>query len=84
MIRLYCRKKERNKQFCESCRQLLEYACTRLDHCPFGERKTTCKRCCIHCYKPELRERMREVMRFAGPRMLFYHPLIALKHLLTK
>lgn len=84
MIRLYCRKKEKNKSLCPACAGLLQYACSRLDHCPWGERKTTCKHCVIHCYAPEMRERMREVMRFAGPRMLFYHPFAALRHLFSK
>lgn len=84
MIRLYCRKKEGNEQLCGNCKRLLAYACARLDHCPFGERKTVCKHCPVHCYKPELRQQIRDVMRFAGPRMLFYHPLTALRHLLKR
>ena len=84
MVRLYCRQKEGNEDCCENCRRLLEYAYARLDRCPFGEKKTVCKRCAVHCYKPELREQMRKGMRFAGPRMLVYHPLIALKHLLDR
>ena len=81
MVRLYCRKQEGNDCLCEECRALLEYAHARLEHCPFGERKTSCKHCKIHCYKPGMRQQMRQVMRYAGPRMLFYHPLIALRHL---
>lgn len=81
MIRLYCRKAEGNRQLCRECRELLEYACARLDHCPFGEGKTACKSCRVHCYKPEMRQRMKLVMRYAGPRMIIYHPLAALRHL---
>lgn len=84
MIRLYCLKKEKNKQLCGDCVSLMEYACARLEHCPFGEEKTACKRCKIHCYQSQMREKMRKVMRFAGPRMLFYHPLMACRHLLEK
>lgn len=84
MIRLYCRKKEGKKTLCEGCRILIQYAHARLEHCPFGEEKTSCKHCLVHCYKPEMREKMRQVMRFAGPRMLFYHPVIALRHLIGK
>ena len=72
MIRLYCRKKEGNRELCPQCRELLEYAHMRLSRCPFGEKKNTCRLCTIHCYKPEMKERMREVMRYAGPRMLLY------------
>ncbi|MBX9186867.1 nitrous oxide-stimulated promoter family protein [Bacteroides sp. K03] len=81
MIRLYCRKKEKNKYLCIQCEELLRYAYARLDHCPFGENKSSCKQCTVHCYKPVMRERMRQVMRFSGPRMLLYTPWEAIKHL---
>ena len=81
MIRLYCRLKEGNRTLCPDCQALLEYAHKRLNHCKFGERKSTCRKCPVHCYKPDMRGRMKEVMRFAGPRMMIYHPLEALKHL---
>ena len=84
MIELYCKKKEKNKELCEECKSLLDYAYNRLDHCKFGEYKSSCQKCPIHCYKKDMRERMRQVMRFSGPRMLFYHPVAALKHLLQK
>ncbi len=81
MIRLYCRKKEGNRELCQSCAELLHYAKTRLDHCRFADSKPTCKKCPIHCYKPQMREQMRAVMRWAGPRMLLYHPVAAIRHL---
>lgn len=81
MIRLYCRRKEGNKELCPQCLELLEYARTRLSRCPFGENKTTCRLCLVHCYKPEMKKRMQEVMRYAGPRMLLYHPTAACRHL---
>ncbi len=81
MIRLFCRHKEHHETICESCAELIEYAKARLDHCKFGEAKPTCKSCPTHCYKPEMREKMKTVMRYAGPRMLFYHPIAALRHL---
>lgn len=84
MVRLYCHKKEKNDVLCPACRTLVEYAHARLEHCPFGEQKTSCKHCSIHCYRPDMRERMRQVMRFAGPRMLFYNPWAALRHLFSK
>lgn len=81
MIRLYCRRKEGNKELCPSCREILDYALQRLARCPFGEQKPTCRSCSIHCYKPEMKEKIRTVMRYAGPRMLMYHPVDALLHL---
>lgn len=81
MIRLYCRKKEGNKTLCPSCREILEYAHARLSRCPFGEKKATCRLCTVHCYKPEMRQRMKAVMGWAGPRMILYHPKAAILHL---
>ena len=81
MIRLYCRLKEGNKILCVECTTMLEYARKRLDHCKFGNSKTTCRKCPVHCYKPEMRERMKDVMRFSGPRMMWYYPIDAIKHL---
>lgn len=81
MIRLYCRHKEGNLELCDTCRTLLQYAHERLSRCPFGNQKSTCRRCTIHCYKPDKRKQMQEVMRYAGPRMLFHHPWSALCHL---
>ena len=80
MIRLYCRKNHGGRELCPQCRELLQYAQSRSDHCPFMETKTFCSNCRVHCYKPEMRERIREVMRFSGPRMIFYHPVLAIRH----
>ena len=61
---------------------MLDYAITRSEKCPFMEHKTFCSNCRVHCYKPELREKIRVVMRFSGPRMIMVHPLLAIRHLL--
>ncbi len=83
MVRLYCRKKHgRTESLCEECAGLLEYATCRLDGCPYGPQKPTCAKCPIHCYKPQMRDRVKEVMRFSGPRMLLRHPILAIGHLL--
>ncbi len=87
MIRLYCRKHHQKesgeaKELCPACRALLEYARQRSQKCPFMEEKTFCANCRVHCYKPEMREEIRKVMRYAGPRMLLYHPLLAIWHLI--
>lgn len=81
MIRLYCSGKENNRELCDSCKELLHYAHARLGRCPFGEKKPSCQHCTIHCYKLQMREKMRQVMRFSGPRMLLHSPLAALRHL---
>lgn len=69
---------------CGECRELLEYSLARLDHCKFGNAKTKCHKCPVHCYRPDMREKIRTVMRFSGPRMLLYHPLEALRYLFSR
>lgn len=81
MIRYYCRKKHHTKQgLCDQCAQLDTYARNRSEHCPFMENKTFCSNCKVHCYKPEMREKIRQVMRFSGPRMLLRHPVMVIRH----
>lgn len=84
MIRIYCRHKEGNRDLCPDCKVLLEYARIRLSKCPFGENKTSCRKCTVHCYRPDMKERIRAVMRYAGPRMIIYHPVAAIRHLITE
>lgn len=84
MIALYCRKNHNTKKYhmCNECFELAEYAKSRSDNCPFMEEKTFCSNCKVHCYKPEMREKIRKVMRFSGPRMIFVHPIMAIKHVI--
>lgn len=81
MIKLYCNKRHHTgKVLCEECTQLNEYAIMRSDKCPFMETKTFCSNCKVHCYKQNMREKIRKVMRFSGPRMIFRHPVAAIRH----
>lgn len=82
MITLFCLKKEGNSVMCSMCLELQRYAHDRLSHCPLGDRKSSCKNCKIHCYNSVMREKMKEVMRFSGPRMIFYAPLDTIWHLI--
>ncbi|MFC1863612.1 nitrous oxide-stimulated promoter family protein [Thermodesulfobacteriota bacterium] len=85
MIRLYCSRLHRaKKNLCPECEGLLSYARASLDRCPFQEGKTTCAKCPVHCYKPDMREKAREVMRYSGPRMVYRHPILAIYHLFDK
>jgi hypothetical protein len=83
MIRLYCHDHHgtRAEALCADCQALTAYAGERLAKCPFQENKTVCAKCRVHCYKAQMRERIREVMRYAGPRMLRRHPVMAVQHL---
>jgi len=85
MIAIYCRDKhESSGHLCDQCRTLVEYAEKRLLHCPFQGKKPTCGKCLVHCYKPEMRERIQSVMRYSGPRMVLHHPILAITHLLDE
>lgn len=81
MISLYCNSNHNTKaDLCPGCLELKEYAFARLERCPFGENKPTCGSCSIHCYKPAMKKKIKEVMRFAGPRMLLLNPIYTIRH----
>lgn len=84
MVRMYCHAHHgsRGSALCEACGPLYDYAQRRLERCVFGDAKPTCANCSVHCYKPRLREQMRTVMVWAGPRMLWRHPVLAIRHML--
>lgn len=80
MIELYCRHHLNQDVMPDEYKQLADYACQRLNHCQFGEKKKTCKVCPVHCYAPKERQQIKEVMRWAGPRMIFFAPSDTLYH----
>ena len=83
MIRIYCKKKHgTRKGLCPECEAHDAYARMRCDKCPFMETKTFCSNCKVHCYKADMREKIRAVMRFSGPRMIFSHPIMAIRHVI--
>ena len=113
MISLSCmeRHSATKGELCPACRELLDYAHSHLDKCPYNikshskgyrgadedankdsrmkaawyqERKPTCALCPIHCYKSAMREQIRDVMRYAGPRMFRHHPILSIRHLLEE
>lgn len=82
MIRIYCRAHHGTaKGLCADCAGLLAYAEERIAHCPFGLDKPVCNQCTVHCYEFESRERIKAIMRYAGPRMIWRHPGLTLRHL---
>lgn len=84
MITYFCLKNHKEGEICSRCLQLLEYAGKRIDHCPHGAYKPVCSNCEIHCYKDIYRERIREVMKFSGPRVIFRKPVFGMKYLIKK
>ena len=83
MIGIYCRARHGSAgELCADCAELLAYAGERIAKCPFGIDKPVCNHCTVHCYKPAMREEIQRVMRYAGPRMMRRHPLLAIRHLI--
>jgi len=82
MIGIYCdaHHDDSRDTLCAECEKFLDYAKRRLLKCPYGEDKPTCANCPVHCYKPAQRAKAKEIMRYAGPRMLLRHPFLAIAH----
>ncbi len=83
MIDMYCAHHHASTQRCAECSDLFDYAQRRLQRCVFGDAKPNCAKCVVHCYTKDMRERIRVVMRWAGPRMLLRHPVLGIRHLLA-
>lgn len=86
MVGLYCRGHGHvaDAPLCSDCARLLAYATRRLKRCVFGDAKPNCAACTVHCYKADMREKIRTVMRWAGPRMLLRHPIMTLSHMIAE
>ncbi len=86
MLKIYCKAHHINQSgvnsLCEECEGIALYSKKRLTNCPHKEKKPTCGNCTIHCYKPDMQKNMREIMRYSGPRMLYHHPIMAIRHLI--
>lgn len=82
MIRIYCHGNHhtKGKELCPACREFEQYALNRTDKCPFMKTKTFCSACKVHCYSKDNRAYVKEVMRYAGPRLLFRHPVLTILH----
>lgn len=84
MVDIYCSEKHETgkNDLCAECKALQDYSMLRLSRCPFQEGKTSCGNCRVHCYRPDMRERAKDMMRIAGPRMARKHPFQTFMHLL--
>lgn len=81
MIKIFCKSNHKNNNLCKECIELHNYASRQINRCRFMETKTFCSACPSHCYKKDMRKKIREVMIFSGKRMIFYRPILALKPL---
>lgn len=84
MADIYCRAHHGTQgELCSKCASVIEYAVARTEKCPFNH-ETNCKDCYIHCYNGEMRDEVRAVMGYAGPRMLLRHPVMTMRYLRKK
>lgn len=84
MIGIYCKKKHKQIQICDECREVLDYANKKIENCKFIEVKSFCSNCKSPCYSPVMREKIREIMKFSGKRIILYHPILTIKHIFYK
>lgn len=65
-IKVYCRENHGSPDsLCAECSEVLEYSLKRNEKCPLDP-KPKCKDCTVHCYKPEMRDKIRKIMKFSG------------------
>ncbi len=85
MTQIYCsdhhKQEPKMDKLCDDCREFVDFAGFRLSKCPYGQIKPVCQHCPIHCYKKDMKEKARIIMRYGGPRMLLKHPIMAIRHL---
>ncbi len=84
MVNIYCKGQKHDEVLCDDCDKLINYANQRLDQCKFGENKTFCSKCTVHCFKPDMKESIKKVMKYSGPRMILHSPIITVMHFLQK
>ncbi len=84
MVKLYCRKNHKKRELCDECKEVLNCSLKRIDNCQFMETKTFCSNCKAPCYSPKMKEKVKQIMKFSGPRILFHHPLLVISHMLSR
>ncbi len=85
MVGMYCRHFHRTgPALCAECKRLLDYAFNKIDRCSYQETKPVCSRCRIHCYRNEMRDDIKKVMRYSGPKVLLFHPMLGVLHLIDR
>jgi predicted amidophosphoribosyltransferase len=86
MLLIHCRDMHEGDKYelCPECKKMLDYAERRMDKCFYGDDKPVCSQCPVHCYKPEMREKIKKVMRYSGPRMLRHSPILSIRYIFRK
>jgi len=83
MVLIYCKKKHKYDSACMDCREIIKYGHNKINNCIHGKEKPFCSKCTVHCYEKNIKEKVKDIMIFSGPRIFFYHPIVSLKHFLS-
>lgn len=84
MTEIYCHAHHHTKEgLCPECEEFYLYAVKRIACCPFGEDKPVCGKCKIHCFGKGFKEKAKEIMAFSGPKLLFKHPWLSMRHVMA-
>src|SRR6056297_90918 len=83
MVHIYCRGNHSKNSPCSECMEVINYGLNKIDSCIYGINKPFCSKCTIHCYEENMKKKVKDIMRYSGPRIIFYHPIISLKHFLS-
>lgn len=83
MILIYCKNNHKENHPCSQCIDIINYGKNKINNCPFDNSKPFCSKCSIHCYEKNVQKKVKEIMRYSGPRIIFYHPITSLKHLIS-
>jgi hypothetical protein len=83
MIEIFCQDNHlAGQRLCPECEHLYEYSITRIANCLYAAEKSVCVKCNIHCYRTDMQDKIRKVMRFSGPKMISKHPFLTILHFL--
>ncbi len=82
---MYCKRHHsKEKNICDNCKVLNNYAELRIKKCKFTKEKPVCSKCQIHCYKKDMKREIKIIMRWSGPRMIWHYPIDTIKYLYYK
>jgi len=85
MIKIYCNGNHNTKnKICDECENLKIYSEYRTLKCKYKNDKPVCSSCLTHCYNQQNREKIRTVMRYSGPKMLYKNPRLTIIYLFRK
>jgi predicted amidophosphoribosyltransferase len=78
-LHIYCRARHgAGQKLCSACADRQHYIAERMERCELRAAKPTCTTCAFRCYAPPQQVKLRAILRYAGPRLLRKHPLLAL------